>query len=909
MGEVYRATDTKLDREVAIKVLPESFAQNKERLARFEREAKTLASLNHPNIASIYGLEQTGNSQALILELVEGEDLSERLNRAPMTVDEVMAICFQVAEALDAAHEKSIIHRDLKPANIKISCNEKVKVLDFGLAKALSDEADTSGIQYLEESPTITDAFTQPGTILGTAAYMSPEQARGKHVDKRTDIWAFGCVLYECLTGKKVFKGADVTETLASIIKSEPNWDALPEDTPANLQILIRKCLAKDRNKRLQYIDDARVDLEPYVMEHSSRVMVSSDNRLSTPAQTRSLNPYIAIGSVVILLVAGFILGWMQRKGVATGTDKQPLRRFSFSSGVDVEILREAGTAIQFSPNGKLLGFISRPKEEGDTSQIYLRRLDQLTANPIPGTEGADLFCFSPDGNQIAFRNQMDNEIQLIEVMGGTAAKVCNSKYPGGLDWGKDGNLYFAEEFGPIYQVSTSGNNLEAITELSENEKSHRWPSSISNGKGLLFSAGRARGAWNSAKIILKRFSDGNRSVFSNRGSHARVLPQGFLIYGNKDQILGTPISIDSLEFPKDAMAEPIIQNVSGAFGGVYHFDISSDGNLVYLGNEKTKTKFTLDWILRDGTLENLLKADTYGSFRLSPDGNAVAYSIDGDIWIYDIERRIATNLSFGKETGDIFPLWSPSGKSVFFTRFGKEGISLRWRRVDQSSEVKTLKPGNGAWFPWAFNAEGNKMICYIESSQGLGDQRLLELEGDDEIGWTVKETIDLITTSANDVDSCFSPDGKWLAYSSNESGAQQIYIKDASGTGARLPVSANKFGSRHPTWAKFKNELLFGTRIDAFQTPFSVNAEIPHQIYVAIFSDSDGTPTVSTPVPWPKAVSHGRFDIHPNGEKLIVRRKVANPENKFDQIKIFEGFLNHLLEQLNKNKSTINQN
>lgn len=493
IGAVYQATDTKLDREVAIKVLPDSFAQDKERLARFEREAKVLTTLNHPTIAGIFGMEQSDVTQALILELVEGEDLSERLRGGLLPVDEALDICKQIAEALEAAHEKGIIHRDLKPGNIKLLPNGKVKVLDFGLAKALSDEPNASAISNPEDSPTITDAFT--GTILGTAAYMSPEQARGKHVDERADIWAFGCVLFECLTGKKAFHGEDATETLAGIIKGEPDWVALQASTPLSIQLLLRKCLAKDRKKRLQHIDDARVDLEQAIDDPARLQTVPSNPTMEPRHAAKSFTWAVAL--IASLTVA--ILTWFMKSGLPSDqTTPLPIRHLGIDFELPHHIAGAGGVAARLSPDGSTLAYLV-----GDHypqfAKLYLRPLHQLKAKELKEAEGVLDFCFSPDGQHIAFRRGGARKLEIVSVSGGASTEICHSGITMGIDWTIDNRIVFAAALdrisqGSIYVVRPSGEDMQLLASPAESDIEFRHPAALSNGKAVLFTAADTEG-------------------------------------------------------------------------------------------------------------------------------------------------------------------------------------------------------------------------------------------------------------------------------------------------------------------------------------------------------------------------------------------------------------------------------
>ena len=513
MGEVYRATDTKLDREVAIKVLPESFAQDKERLARFEREAKVLASLDHPNIGAIHGIEDADGKRCLILQLIEGETLTERLRTGAMPIDEALDVCKQIAEALEAAHEKGIIHRDLKPGNVKITPDGKVKVLDFGLAKAAMVRTDSTpshspwkepsrdGVESVptnnSQSPTLTADYTRPGVILGTAAYMSPEQARAKPVDKRSDIWSFGCVLYECLTGKCLFRGEDVTETLATVIKGEPQWTDLPSETPHIIRVLIRKCLVKDRRHRLQHIDDARVDLEKAIADPNWGV---ESGQPSSAGATQGFSKGVLTVVAVITGLITALLSWFL-KPTPPATDpvtphSPPVTRLLLSveensrlSGASGAFQRPSRTAFALSPEGRYLVYAATT--DGTNSQLYLRPMNQDHARLIQGTEGASSPVFSPDGKSIGFI--AGGSVRRVAIEGGEpqtiVAGTSDGPSPFAINWCDDETILLSPYVGPILRVSAAGGTPEQLTVLNNKtgELSHRLPHMLPGSKAVLF--------------------------------------------------------------------------------------------------------------------------------------------------------------------------------------------------------------------------------------------------------------------------------------------------------------------------------------------------------------------------------------------------------------------------------------
>ncbi|MGA2263257.1 MAG: protein kinase, partial [Acidobacteriota bacterium] len=493
MGVVYRAEDTNLDRQVAIKVLPDIFSGDPERLARFEREAKLLASLNHPNIAAIHGLEEAGGKRFLVLELVEGETLAQRIAKGPLPVDETLDVCRQIAEGLEAAHEKGIIHRDLKPANVKITPEGKVKVLDFGLAKAFHGETAAADASH---SPTLTDQMTRPGVILGTAAYMSPEQARGKPVDKRADIWAFGCILYECLTGKRAFEGETVTETLAAILKAEPDWHALPVEASENLRAVLRRCLQKDASHRLRDIGDARIEIGDSIAQLAEAVSVLR----------RYPFRWILACAAVVLLV-GILIGVALMRYSQPATSSPVLRSvIKVEPGHWLDGLRRSReaqspsrTAMAISGDGRFAVYSAIEENPGPQAkpQLYLRRMDQAEAKPITGTEGGINPFLSPDNHWVGF--WADGKLKKVPVDGGVPATLCDAAFIFGASWGPDNSIVFARGVAAgLSRVLADGGKLESLTtpDPKREEYGHRLPSWLPNGKAVLFTV--MRHAWDS---------------------------------------------------------------------------------------------------------------------------------------------------------------------------------------------------------------------------------------------------------------------------------------------------------------------------------------------------------------------------------------------------------------------------
>ena len=495
MGEVYRARDTKLDQDVALKVLPQAFTDDPDRLARFEREAKVLASLNHPNIGHIYGLEEAEGQKALVLELVEGPTLAERIKQGPIPVDEALPIARQIAEALEAAHEQGIIHRDLKPANIKVRDDGTVKVLDFGLAKALEGDGSNPS-----ESPTITAAATQQGVILGTAAYMSPEQARGRPVDRRADIWAFGAVLYEMLTGRRPFEGRDVSEVLAAVIQSTPDWEALPSGTPPHLHALLKRCMEKEPRQRVQAIGDVRLAMEG-AFASAGGELSSSDVAGQLPVWQRPIAGLIA-GLVIASLAALGI--WTTRSPSASVP--QPPVRSTINIPATEQLVLAGQVTLALSPDGRAVVYIARSNRDGIT-RLYQRQIDELDAVPVPGTENVRSFCFSPDGEWVVFTGE--NVLRKVRLRGGAAETICDACSGAHPAWISDDTIIFPGDSG-LVQVSAAGGEPRPFLDLEDGETAHRYPESLPGGQAILFTV---RGRSADGEVVVHSLETGERQV------------------------------------------------------------------------------------------------------------------------------------------------------------------------------------------------------------------------------------------------------------------------------------------------------------------------------------------------------------------------------------------------------------
>ena len=902
MGEVYRATDTKLDRDVAIKVLPESMAHDPERVARFEREAKVLAQLNHPMIAAIHGFDEADGKRFLVLELVEGPTLADQLAAGPLSVDESLDIARQITEALEVAHEKGIVHRDLKPANIKVTDERQVKVLDFGLAKALADDNFTGDPS---DSPTITKDFTRPGMVLGTAAYMSPEQARGRPVDKRSDIWSFGVVLYECLTGDSIFRGETVTDSIGAVLHKEPDWTALPPETPPVIQLLLGKCLAKDRKRRLRDIGDACIELEHAIANPSNSFIRSSETVPQETKGGRGMSGPLVAGLVVGVAVIAVALGWFL-KPTPPVPASPPVRRISMDMGVQRWLAIADGSAVQFSPAGSMYAFMAAADDGAGPTQLYLRRLDQLQATPVPAAKAVDEFCFSPDGQWIAFRDYEEGMLKKVKTVGGDAIELCEAEGAYGIDWSDKGRVVFAEATGGLFWVSEDGGTRQPQTTLKNKDVSHRWPHVLPGGESILYTARATQGGSNQ-KIMFQR-PDGKTESVATNGSYPLYVPDGYdhpcgcVVFLRDHRLFG--VRFDPNAGPKGPALPLGEGRVFDTLFGAGHFDVSADGSLIYVRNNNS---FNLEWVDRAGNAETVLEGngpDSFFAFDLSWDGQSLVYndledrlSEGSDLWVYDITRKVPSKrLTFVGTSGDIciFPVWSPMGKCIVYTKIiPGQSHTLLWRYAD-GGEAHELHSSDNTIFPRAWSPDGTSLLLYVETQDGASDVRLLELKGDDLSGWQAGEIKKFNDTPYGEFNGSFSANGKWLAYDSNETGRRQIYVCSVPDLKNPRQVTSNKnYDAYNPIWSDGTNELLYMTL---------TRTSRPAQIYSVPYSVEGKSFIPEEPVPWLKGFTRragamlGGYDYDPAKDRLLVRTPAGDESVSLsDRLVLVEGFADEL--------------
>jgi len=847
MGEVYRATDTRLNRDVAIKVLPEALARDAERMARFEREAKVLASLNHPNIASIYGLEESNGVRALVMELVEGLTLAERIKQGPLPFDEALPVAKQIAEGLEYAHERGIIHRDLKPSNVKVTPDSQVKVLDFGLAKALEGE---SSEEELQNSPTVSAVATRVGVLLGTAAYMSPEQARGKRVDRRADIWAFGCVLYEMLTGRAAFIGETTSDILACVIRAEPDWSSLPSIVPWRVRELLRSCLQKEPKKRLQAIGDARIAIEEALSGTPQDVWGLKARNVPPPVWLRAV-PWAS--GILLALVVGVGVWELHPRPEAA-----QIVHFSFSPPEgDSLVFRFGSTPLAISRDGTKVVFLAR---HGGTPQLYVRRMDRLESEPLAGTDNGDNPFFSPDGKWVGFF--ADGKLKKISVVGGTPVTLCDAPADVSVTgaWAPDDSIIFALQTGSgLMRVPAAGGTPQPFTRLdtSKGEKTHHGPEILPGGKAVVYASASFDGRQWDWAIAVATLKTGEVKTLPIRSGHARYIPGGYLAFERQEGLFVVPFDLQRLEVTGSPF--PILQEQGFAF--------SETGSLAYV--PRGATLGNLAWVDRKGVVEPLgtPTRDYAGRVQLSPDGKRVVVVIatedSYDVWTYDILHEALTRLTLGD--GDcVAPIWSPDGRRIAFSRYKGENISIVAEAVDGSGIEETLLPGQTRTMisyilPASWSPDGKFLVYGQIGRSGKRELWVLPLEGE-------RKPRALLANQFDNGPGSFSPDGKYLAYVSNETGRNELYVMPfGNGTG-KWQISTGGAAAAMAVWERDGKQLFYRESgnimgVDVRTKPV-FTASTPREIVPA--------KTIGNL----KSGGLDNFDVSPDGQHFLIHQQ-----------------------------------
>jgi Tol biopolymer transport system component/tRNA A-37 threonylcarbamoyl transferase component Bud32 len=861
MGQVYRATDTTLGRHVAIKILPDALAADSDRLVRFEREAKTLASLNHPHIAAIYGFEKSAGTHAIVMELVEGDDLSEKLAGLRVTgsglpIDEALSIAKQIAEALEAAHEQGIVHRDLKPANIKVRPDGRVKVLDFGLAKVMEPVSAMSVTTMTSATRSI--HATQAGIILGTAAYMSPEQAAGRAVDKRSDLWAFGVVLFEMLAGRQLFDGETVTHVIAAVLTKEPDWTVLPASTPSIVRRLLRRCLQKDPRRRLHDVADARLDIEDAIGAPA----------MDAAIPTGRFPPRTAAAIVVTAFVSA-ALGWYLKP---SGTSSTKLAggpaRFLIALS---EPMSETDGVLVISRDGRRVAYAAGP---AGRQQLFIREIDQFASTAIPETEGVVSAAFAPDGQSIAF--VAARKLRTVSLSGGTPLTLRDRVDGAGLNWTADQSiLYNPGTATGIWRIPTAGGEAVPVTQPGPKDNEQRFPEVLPNGNGLLFSA---LGGVTDDQVYVESLRTHERRALV-KGFAPHYLPTGHLVFVQAGTLFA--VRFDAERFETKGAPVTLLEGIRQARSGQPLISYSDVGSIVYLPTSVEAGSNALVWVDRAGIEEPAgASGRPYAQPRLAPDRRRLVTSLRGnteDLWLIDLMRGTSSRLT--AESNTSFPVWTPDGQRLTLASAKEGSYSIYWQPVDGSAPDERLLSGNWPNYPFSWSPDGKVLAFVSINPTTLQDIRVLSV---DQKGASKP----FLETQFREGAPAFSPDGKWIAYVSDESGRFEIYVRPFPGPGEKWPISLE--GGNEPVWPRNGRELFYRAgdtmmAVDVQTTP-TFSAGKPRKLFERAYERSLAL--------W------ANYDASPDGQRLLMVRQ-ENASAQATHINVVLNWLEELKQKL----------
>ena len=865
MGEVYRAADARLNREVALKVLPAAFARDTERRARFEREAQAIAALSHPNILAIFDTGLSDDRLFVVTELLRGGTLRDRLADGPLPVRKAIDVAAQVARGLAAAHEKGLVHRDLKPENIFVTSSGHVKILDFGLARTVT--TNPAG------SPTMT-LFTEPGTVMGTVGYMAPEQVRAEPIDARADLFAFGAVLYEMLSGRRAFQRDSAPETMAAILKEDPpEISTSRADVPPALERITGHALEKNPSDRFQSARDIAFALE---------ALSGSDPALATARAAR--RTWSALQVLLTMLAAAVAVagaGALVQRWRSSTPSVKPPRMLSAEIGDNASLITSVGAAAVLSPDDTLLAFTAQP-DASSPSALYVRRLDQLTALRYDGTDGAQSPFFSPDGQWIAFF--AGGKLKKISARGGPAVTLCDVVNGRGGDWAEDDSIVFTPGTGSnLFRVAASagGGRCEPVApDARDGEATRRWPQVLPGGTAIIYTSHSAALGFQDASIVAQPLPGGERKVLVRGGYYARYVPSGHLIYMARNALVAVPFDPVRLELLGTAVTvlEGVTSNPERTAGA--QFDVSASGTLVYLPGEDVRNDVAIGWLDRLGrTTSVVTPRGIWNNLRLAPDGRQIAIDLRSDgtdsrIWVYDLAREGLSQVTSLRAST---PVWTPDGRRIAFamsrvrerrdpsgpfSRRVEDPTSIAWQRADGSGEVEFLTDSPRRQVPGSWHPNGRLLAFQEEASAGRSDLMLLPVEGSDATGWKPGTPTIFLSGSGSLTDPQFSLDGQWIAYVSTQSGRPEVWVSGASGGGTRRQVSTT--GGVAPTWSRTTPELFYATETQ--------------EVMVVSYANVGGVFQSEKPRRWSEAQIGGgmgfwprRFDVGAGGDRIIA--------------------------------------
>lgn len=862
MGEVYRARDTRLDRTVAIKILPHHLADTPDARQRFEREARAISSLSHPNICHLYDIGAQDGTSYLVMEFLEGETLADRLRKGPLALEQFFRAALEICEGLEKAHRSGVVHRDLKPSNIMLT-KSGAKLMDFGLAKALPvPSAYTSGLTATLSTPAAHQPITAQGTLVGTFQYMSPEQLEGKDTDARSDIFSLGAVLYEMLTGRPAFEGKSAFSIASAILEKEPQpVSSIKPMTPASLERAILRALAKDPEERWQSARDLGLELK-WIANDGTQVTATATRNGHSRRGERIAWSIAAVLGVAVLALASLFLP-------RSRTPVQTVRLVS-DIGADAKLYAGYGISSALSPDGTRLAFVASTSDE--KHRLYVRSLDQLQATVLQGTEGAESPFFSPDGRWLGFF--ADGKLKKIAVDGGAAVTLCDAPSGRGGTWSEDGSIVFAPDIrSALFVVSSSGGTPEMLTTLdvAAGEATERWPQYLPGGKAVVFTSDTHGGDYEDAEITAYSISSKQRKKLLSGGYYGRYLPTGHLIYMHEGTVFAVPFDLARLRVSGSPV--PILEGVSSTTGaGSVQLSFSDNGTLTYVPGHGGFPVVSLYWLDRQGKFTPIReKAGDYYEPAFSPDGKRLALQVDADIWVYDLARDTLTRLTF--DGNNRYPLWTPDGQRITYAHFAKAGsvgaADIYWTHADGTGSPLRLTDSSDRKFPSSWHPSGKLLVFEELAPDGKNRAFTLALDGDEKHGWKAGEIKPLSTSSFVEARWSFSPDGRWLAYMSNEGGEWDIYVRAFATSGGKWQVSTA--GGLNPKWSRTGRELFYSTPDNRVMVvPYTASGE----------SFSPGRPQLWSSGQFTDRLGMVNYDVHPDGKRVAVLKTPIGSED-----------------------------